>query len=243
MIVKQILKKIPFLAKVVKQYGNLHIRTKFVAESLLSIPKGSKILDAGCGSQQFRIYCSHLDYKAQDFGQYKSDEKDMFDSNDNNRSVEGYKYGHLDYIGDIWSIDEVNDSFDAILCTEVFEHIPYPNLTVKEFSRLLRSGGLLVLTLPSNCLRHMDPYFFYSGFSDRWLQTILDEHGFDILEMHSVGDYYNWMAAEIWRTLRTHSIFLAPVLLPALLFYTLKKPTEILKNSLVSGYHVIARLR
>lgn len=75
MIVKQILKKIPFLAKVVKQYGNLHIRTKFVAESLLSIPKGSKILDAGCGSQQFRIYCSHLDYKAQDFGQYKSDEK------------------------------------------------------------------------------------------------------------------------------------------------------------------------
>lgn len=62
MIMKKLLKKIPFLAKLVKKYGNLHIRTKFVAESLLSIPKGSKILDAGCGSQQFRKYCSHLDY-------------------------------------------------------------------------------------------------------------------------------------------------------------------------------------
>ena len=29
----------------------------------------------------------------------------------------------LDYVGDIWEIEERDDSFDAILCTEVFEHI------------------------------------------------------------------------------------------------------------------------
>lgn len=53
----------------------------------------------------------------------------------------GYNYGLLDYVGDIWDINEVDDSFDAILCKEVFEHIPYPNETLKEFARLLKSGG------------------------------------------------------------------------------------------------------
>ena len=41
-------------------------------------------------------------------------------------------------MGDIWDIKEKNNVFDAILCTEVFEHIPYPNETIKEFSRLLK---------------------------------------------------------------------------------------------------------
>jgi len=78
--------------------------------------------------------------------------------------TEGYQYGQIDYIGDIWDIKELDNTFDEILCTEVFEHIPYPNETLKEFSRILKPGGILILTAPSNCLRHMDPYFFALDF-------------------------------------------------------------------------------
>jgi len=52
-----------------------------------------------------------------------------------------YQYGKLDYVGDIWNIDVADNTFDAVLCTEVFEHIPYPNDTVAELSRLIKPGG------------------------------------------------------------------------------------------------------
>ena len=113
---------------------------------------------------------------------------------------EGYKYGQLDYVGDIWDINKKDNTFDAILCTEVFEHIPYPIKTIKEFSRLLKKDGKLILTAPSNCLRHMDPYFFYSGFSDRWYEKVLKENGLKIELLNAVGDYYSWLMLEMART-------------------------------------------
>jgi hypothetical protein len=45
-------------------------------------------------------------------------------------SATPYKYGELDYVGDRWHIDEVNANFNVILCTEVFENIPYPITTL-----------------------------------------------------------------------------------------------------------------
>ncbi|WP_121022373.1 class I SAM-dependent methyltransferase [Helicobacter vulpis] len=54
------------------------------------------------------------------------------------------KWGNtqLDIICDITAIPERDGSFDAIMCVEVFEHLPNPILALKEFSRLLRGGGI-----------------------------------------------------------------------------------------------------
>ena len=41
------------------------------------------------------------------------------------------------YYSDIINIPIFEDSFDAIMCIEVFEHIPEPILTLKEFSQIL----------------------------------------------------------------------------------------------------------
>ena len=37
---------------------------------------------------------------------------------------EGYKYGMLNYVGDIWDIKEKESTFDSILCTEVLNICP-----------------------------------------------------------------------------------------------------------------------
>lgn len=225
--------------KIRSKLANEFERHRFVEKELGNLQAGVSLLDAGCGSQQYRKFCSHLDYKSQDFGQYHSDITDGFTSGLGGDS--GYAYGKLDYIGDIWDIDAPDRSFDAILCTEVFEHIPFPTETIKEFSRLLKEGGTLILTVPSNCLRHMDPYFFYSGFSNRYLEKMLGDNGFQIEQLEPVGDYYSWIGTEIARTMDKHSPIAWPVLAPAFLWYIGRKKTPISVNTLCMGYHVVAK--
>lgn len=227
------------LGKLKRHLNNQHARDEFVEAQLLKIAPGSLILDAGCGSQRYRNLCKNLVYRAQDFGQYTTDEKRLLGTAGVG-GLEGYNYGKLDYIGDIWNIDESDSTFDAILCTEVLEHIPYPVETIREFFRLLKPGGTLILTAPSNCLRHMDPYFFYSGFSDRWFEKILVESGFGTLRLEPVGDYYLWMAVEIARTIRVNGFFAGVVMLPAFVYFLMKRPTRISIDSLCMGYHVVA---
>jgi SAM-dependent methyltransferase len=238
---RNFIKTLPLLANVRKRLNNLNERTEWVKKQLELLPPGSLILDAGCGSQQFRKYCQHLNYKAQDFGQYIADEKKMLGAESGGLGSDGgYVYGELDYTGDIWHVPEKDSMFDAILCTEVFEHIPYPNETIAEFNRLLKPGGKLILTAPSNCLRHMDPYFYYSGFSDRWYDRILNKNNFILKEIIAVGDYYSWMSVEIARTAMTHSLFTKILLFPAFLFYYNMKKTEVSVSTLCGGYHVVA---
>lgn len=218
--------------------NNEYHRINWVREQLLKIEQGTSVLDAGCGSQQYKKYCTHLNYYAQDFGEYKTDEVDSFAA-----SKTPYQYGKLDYIGNLWEIDEKDNKFDTILCTEVFEHIPYPVESLKEFYRLLKPGGILILTFPSNCLRHMDPYFFSSGYSDRYMEYFLPKIGFEIEYIKINGDYYKWIMVEIYRTARRNGLLSSILLFPSFIYYYLKqrRPTTDSVKTLCFGYHVLAK--
>ena len=228
------------ISAIKKSLNNQYARDEFVEKHLAALPGGAVLLDAGCGSQRYRSACSHLAYRGQDFGQYSTDARKTLVA-DGVGGTEGYEYGKLDYVGNIWDIREEDATFDAILCTEVLEHIPYPNETIKEFGRLLKPSGTLILTAPSNCLRHMDPYFFYTGFSDRWYEEILHQNGFDALIIEPVEDYYRWMAVEIARTMRSNSPLSWLLLAPALLYFLAKKATQRSRDTLCMGYHVLAK--
>lgn len=103
--IKNLIKSFPLTQKLLRNLNNQFERDDFVIGELKKIPANRVLLDAGCGSQRYRQYCSHLNYKAQDFGQYSTDEKKMIGS-EGSGGTEGYQYGPLDYIGDIWAINE-----------------------------------------------------------------------------------------------------------------------------------------
>ena len=237
--ITNIVKSLPLFKNLYRNINNQYERDDFVVAELKKIPANKLILDAGCGSQRYRPCCSHLSYKAQDLGRYTADVKKIIGS-DGVGGAEGYKYGALDYVGDIWDIKEQDNTFDAILCTEVLEHIPYPIEAIKEFSRLLKKNGQLILTAPSNCLRHMDPYFFYSGFSDRWYEKVLKENGLKLESISAVGDYYGWLSVEMARTAIAHSLFAKLALTPAFLYFYNKKKTQASVDTLCMEYHVVA---
>ena len=230
-------KETSLINRLKKLLNNEYYRQEWVRDRISEIPKHSMLLDAGCGGQQYKKYCRHLKYYAQDFGNFKIDEKDSFAAR-----TERYRYGELDYIGDIWDINEKDSTFDIILCTEVLEHIPYPNETFKEFSRLLKPNGKLLLTVPSNSLRHMDPFYYYSGFSDRYLKLMLAKNAFQNIKIEPVGSYHSWLMVEISRCMRHEGIFALLLLWPAFIYHYTKQrspsPKEI--NTLCFGYHVTA---
>jgi ubiquinone/menaquinone biosynthesis C-methylase UbiE len=170
---------------------NLAVREQWLKNTLAGIPAGYRILDAGAGELPFKKYCSHLKYVSQDFGKY-----------DGKRNEQGLHFvnwenAQYDIVSDVVCIPEQDESFDAVMCVEVFEHLPEPVAAIKEFSRLLKKKGTLILTAPFCSLTHFAPYHFYSGFNRYFYEKHLPEHGFQIEEITPNGNYFEYIAQEI----------------------------------------------
>ena len=163
---------------------NQYNRERWLERVLKEVPPGSRILDAGAGEQQYKRFCTHLRYVAQDFGQYngKGDGKGLQTGRWNQEG--------LDIVADIASIPEPDGSFQAVMCVEVFEHIPEPIKALREFRRLLVTGGYLIITAPFCSLTHFAPYHFYTGFNRYFYEKHLPELGFEILELVPNGNYF-----------------------------------------------------
>ncbi|MDD2734698.1 MAG: methyltransferase domain-containing protein [Desulfuromonadaceae bacterium] len=173
--------------------NNEATREAWLEDALKSIPAGSRILDAGAGELQYKRFCAHLNYVSQDFAQY-----------DGTGDASGLQMGswdqrRLDIVCDITAIPAPDASFDAIMCIEVFEHLPEPLRALQEFSRLLRPGGHLILTAPFCSLTHFAPFHYYSGFNRYFYETHLSACGFEIVELRHNGNYIEYLAQEIRR--------------------------------------------
>lgn len=174
-------------------FRNALIRDEWVINKLGQINKGKVLLDAGAGEQKYRPYCSHLKYIAQDFGKYVSNEIPV------GLQMDSWDYSGTNIFCDIIDMPVENESVDVILCTEVFEHLKNPILAIKEFSRILKMNGMLILTAPFCCLTHMAPFFYYNGFSEYWYREHLADYGFEIKEFVKYGSYFKYMCQELFR--------------------------------------------
>lgn len=172
---------------------NLSFREKWLEETLKKIPEGSKILDAGAGELKYKKFCDHLKYTSQDLGEYTGE------GNNVGKQTGSWDNSKLDITSDITNIPLPGESFDAIMCIEVFEHISEPALAMKEFSRLLKPGGVVMITAPFCSITHFAPFYFANGYSKYWYEKILSEHGFVIDEIIFNGNYFESIAQEIRR--------------------------------------------
>lgn len=237
-MVKELIKKIVGVG-----IDNESNRVTWIEQTLKKIPAGSRILDAGAGERQFQKFCAHLKYVSQDFAQYNG----LGDGS--GLQTEKWNNEGLDIISDITKIPEPAASFDAIMCTEVLEHIPDPVPAIKEFSRLLKSGGYLLITAPFCSATHFSPFHFCTGFSRYFYEKHLPDNGFKILELAPNGNFFDYVAQEILRTPEMASRYAKKRMYPwdyAIAFLMLKILKRFSKHGqessefLTYGYHVFA---
>lgn len=189
----------PILKLVLGDYSEVGLNNKltryeWIQKTLKAIPAGQKILDVGAGECPFKPYCSHLQYLSQDFSQYEG-------KGDGKGIQEGtFDVSKIDIVSDISSIPVESSSFDAILCSEVIEHVPNPVDAIREMVRILKPGGLLVLTAPFVSLTHFSPYHFATGFNRYFYEYWMDKYGLTIQDLTYNGNYFEFLAQEILST-------------------------------------------
>jgi SAM-dependent methyltransferase len=166
-------------------------RQGWVESTLKILPASLRILDAGVSEQQYRKFCSQFNYASQDFAEYDGvgGNIGLFTGKWNN--------SNLNIVSDITCIPEPDDSFDAILRTEVFELLPNPALAIQGFSHLLKSDSQLIIIAPSFSLTHFAPYDFATGLIRYYYEKYFEDNELKTLSLEANGNYFEYVAREL----------------------------------------------
>ena len=108
-----------------------------------------KVLDIGCGNGVDLFYLNSI---------YNNFQKSIFVgvdlSEDNikycNDAKNTEKVSNIHFsVGDIASLSFKDRTFDTIICSEVLEHLASQIQSISEIRRILKDGGILIITTPN----------------------------------------------------------------------------------------------
>lgn len=135
-----------------------------------------RVLDLGCGNRPYRSMLVNVaEYVAYDI--------------DRNGS-------RPEIVGIAQRLPFQDATFDGILSTQVIEHVCEPWVMIEEIGRVLRPGGILLLSAPQSWRLHEVPhdYFRYTSYG---LRHLIERAGMTVLEIINQGGVW----AQIGQTL------------------------------------------
>jgi len=151
-----------------------------------------RLIDLGCGDLPFR------DLLAQQVESYES--LDFFPRN-----------SQVTYIGDIQHMDMVpSNTYDTAICLEVLEHVADPFLAVREIQRVLKIGGVLIVSVPHLSRLHDEPHDYYR-YTRYGLRYLLEQNGFSIRVLERRGGLFSFLGHQI-STLALGLVWRIPIL-------------------------------
>jgi SAM-dependent methyltransferase len=89
------------------------------------------------------------------------------------------------------------DEFDSFLMIEVLEHLSAPEKVIAEIRRVLRSGGLGVISIPFLYPIHGDPHDYQRYTIDK-LKMLLNSNGFDVIKIVEMGGLASVIHDLLW---------------------------------------------
>ena len=106
----------------------------------------------------------------------------------------------IDVVGDITKTGFADQSFDTIVCTQVFEHIATPWLAAAEISRILKPGGYCLVTAPFLQVYHADPHDYYRYTVDG-MKALFEKGGLEIIECQAYVRFFMILSNAIHHTI------------------------------------------
>jgi len=137
-----------------------------------------KLVDLGCGDMPFR----HL--IADRVSAY--DSLDLFPRSDK-----------VTYTGDIQNMNMIaSESYDTAICIEVLEHVPDPFQAMREISRILKPGGVLILSVPHLSRLHDEPHDYYR-YTRYGIRCLLEQGELIVLSVNKRGGVFSFIGHQI----------------------------------------------
>lgn len=136
----------------------------------------SRVLDAGAGEAPYRELFAHCDYTTTDWSA---------SVHPGARSV--------DIVASLDSLPMRDGAFEAIVCTQVLEHVADPATVLVELHRVLAPGGTLWITVPFVGELHEEPWDFYR-YTSHGLRHLCEQAGFVDVHVAPLGGYFATMA-------------------------------------------------
>lgn len=129
-----------------------------------------KLLDFGCGAKPYKNIINVDEYIGLDF------------------PSEGHDHSNeiIDVIYDGKTIPFGDNSFDSIFSSEVFEHVFNLEEILIELFRVLKPGGIILITCPFAIGEHEQPndYARYTSFA---LKHLMRKTGFNVIHYEKLG--------------------------------------------------------
>jgi SAM-dependent methyltransferase len=143
----------------------------------------ARILDLGCGAKPYqRYFPDATEYIGVDLPVERSANK---------------LEKRADVYADLHLLPIAGESFDVVLCTQVLEHVSEPAGVLTEAHRVLRSGGLAVLTVPFTAAEHEEPHD-YLRFTSYGITDLLGRCGFGAVEVKKQFGFWSAIGEMIY---------------------------------------------
>lgn len=159
-----------------------------------------------------------------------------------------------DVFADAAALPIASASVDNVVCLEVLEHVEKPGSALAEFSRVLRHGGELVITMPFMYPIHDAPYDF-QRLTEHGLRRDVAAAGLEVEVLRKRGHALRSTAllvclalcGGIYQRRSWFDFLLAPLVALAVLAINLLAAAAALVipdwNNLATGYVLVARKR
>lgn len=182
----------------------------------LGLSAGDRVLDLGCGEGR-HVHGLYMLGGLQIDG-IDLDEAALRKAEDGLRSLPpppADRKGAIRFsIGDATALDFAENTFDAVICSEVLEHLPDYHAAIAEIRRVLKPGGRLCVSVPHAwperiCWRLAPPpdgYPYQPGghiriFDEVDLKVSIERHGFRMIQRHHAHGLHAplwWLKCAFW---------------------------------------------